>query len=149
MKLDDLRVYNLAMELGQKCWDNVIKWDYFAKDTVGKQLVKASDSVAANISEGYGRYHYKENIHFNYIARGSLFETKTWIDKASARNLFPEEIVLELKDSINDIARMLNAYISRIGPDVVREIEIAYGEELVNDPFSNDDLQNPGLLTND
>jgi hypothetical protein len=25
----------------------------------GKQLVKAADSVAANLSEGFGRYHYR------------------------------------------------------------------------------------------
>jgi four helix bundle protein len=37
----------------------VIKWDYFLKDTIGKQLVKAADSVAANLSEGFGRYHFK------------------------------------------------------------------------------------------
>ncbi|WP_218919496.1 four helix bundle protein [Spirosoma aerolatum] len=63
-------------------WQAVISWDFFAKDTVGKQLVRSVDSVAANISEGFGRYRYKGNIHFCYIARGSPLETRTWIDKA-------------------------------------------------------------------
>lgn len=61
MKLEEFRVYQLSMDLGEEVWDIVIKWDYFTKDTVGKQMVRAADSVAANLSEGYGRFHYKES----------------------------------------------------------------------------------------
>ena len=57
MKLDELQVYQLSMELGERIWKIVMKWDYFAKDTIGKQLVRAVDSIPANLSEGYGRYH--------------------------------------------------------------------------------------------
>ncbi len=52
MKLEELKVYQLAMNVGEKVWVIVSKWDYFAKDTVGKQLVKSVDSIAANLSEG-------------------------------------------------------------------------------------------------
>ncbi len=55
MKLEDLQVYQLSMEIGDKIWEIVIRWDYFTKDTVGKQMVKAVDSVAANLSEGVGK----------------------------------------------------------------------------------------------
>ena len=54
MRLDELRVYALSMEMGEKVWNIVAGWNYFAKDTVGKQLVRAVDSVAANLSEGFG-----------------------------------------------------------------------------------------------
>jgi four helix bundle protein len=57
MKLEELQVYQLAMDIGERVWELVIKWDYFAKDTLGKQLVKAADSVAANLSEGFGRFN--------------------------------------------------------------------------------------------
>ena len=77
MNLEELRVYNLSMEMGEKIWNIVIKWDFFAKDTIGKQLVKSADSVSANLSEGFGRYFYKEERNFCYYSRGSLFETKT------------------------------------------------------------------------
>ncbi|MDH3800973.1 MAG: four helix bundle protein, partial [Deltaproteobacteria bacterium] len=60
MKLEDLQVYQLAMDIGERVWEIVLEWNYFARDTIGKQLVKAADSVAANISEGWGRYYYKE-----------------------------------------------------------------------------------------
>lgn len=58
--LDDFKAYNLAMTLGEDVWKEVIKWGIFDKDTIGKQLVRACDSIAANLSEGLGRYHYKE-----------------------------------------------------------------------------------------
>lgn len=56
MTLEEIQTYQLAMDLGERVWVIVDRWNYFAKDTVGKQLVKAADSIAANISEGYGRF---------------------------------------------------------------------------------------------
>jgi four helix bundle protein len=51
MKLEELKVYNGAMILGEKVWTIVDGWKFFQKDTVGKQLVRAVDSIAANLSE--------------------------------------------------------------------------------------------------
>jgi len=76
MKLEDLQVYQLSMDLGEKVWQIVDKWNYLSKDTIGKQLVRAADSISSNLSEGYGRFHYKENKQFCYYSRGSLYETK-------------------------------------------------------------------------
>ena len=87
MKLEELKVYQLSMDIGEMIWMIVSRWDYFAKDTVGKQLVKSVDSIAANLSEGYGRFHYKENKQFCYYSRGSLYETKTCLKKAHNRDL--------------------------------------------------------------
>ncbi len=114
MKLEELQVYQLSMEIGEKVWNIVIKWDFFAKDTVGKQLVRAVDSVAANISEGFGRYHYKEAKHFNYYSRGSLYETKTWLTKAFNRKLITEEEFNYFVKEINNIGVKLNNYIKSI-----------------------------------
>jgi len=82
MELKDFEVYRLSEELSDIIWNMVNKWDYFTRDTLGKQLVKAADSISANIAEGYGRYHYKENKNFCYFARGSLEETRTWLRKS-------------------------------------------------------------------
>ena len=116
MELTDLRVYNHAMDIGEEIWNIVVKWDSFQKDTVGKQLVRAVDSIAANLSEGFGRYHYRETKHFGYYSRGSLFETQTWLTKAKNRNLIKEEKFTSLISEINSIGKMLNAYINSIGP---------------------------------
>jgi len=115
MKLEELQVYQLSMEIGEEVWNIVIKWDYFSKDTIGKQLVRAVDSVSANLSEGFGRYHYKENKNFSYYSRGSLYETKTWLTKAHNRNLITEEKFQIFQKEINNIGVKLNNYIKTIG----------------------------------
>lgn len=115
MNLDELRVYQSSMDIAEKIWEKVYSWNYFEKDTVGKQMVKAIDSVAANLSEGFGRFFYKENKQFCYYSRGSLFETKTWIRKAFNRNLLLEEEYLAFVNELELIGVKLNNYINTIG----------------------------------
>lgn len=103
------------MELGQQVWDLVTSWSYFPQSTLGKQLVKSADSVAANISEGFGRYHYKEAKNFYYYARGSLYETKTWLTKAHKRDLVPDDQYQQFMQDINILGIKLNNYINSIG----------------------------------
>lgn len=64
MQLNELQVYQLAMQLAEDVWSIAVKWNYLAQDTIGKQIIRSSDSVAANISEGFGRFFYKENRQF-------------------------------------------------------------------------------------
>lgn len=115
MQLEELEVYRLGMEVADKIWALVVKWDYFEKDTVGKQLVRAIDSVAANQSEGYGRFFYKENKQFCYYSRGSLLETKTWIEKAKNRKLLSDNDYETIWIDLETIHKKLNAYIRSIG----------------------------------
>jgi four helix bundle protein len=115
MELEELRVYKQSMELGDKVWEIVQQWDKFAKDTVGRQLVRAADSISANLSEGFGRYHFKDTNNFNYYSRGSLYETKTWLTKAYNRNLVSENDYNNFLQEIKDLGVRLNNYISSIG----------------------------------
>ena len=115
MELEELRVYQKSMELGERIWSMVDKWSWFQKDTLGKQLVRAVDSVAANLSEGFGRFHYKESKNFSYFSRGSLYETKTWLTKAYNRNFISEEEYSNLTQEIKEIGIQLNNYIKSIG----------------------------------
>ena len=143
MDIEELNVYKLSMNIAEEIWDLVLKWDYFAKDTIGKQLVKSSDSIAANISEGFGRYHYKESKNFYYYSRGSLFETKTWLTKSYSRKLIEREIYEKLMQEIKNISIKLNNYINSIGRgsnNKVSENESSYLSEInSNDNETNDD----------
>lgn len=105
----------MSISIAENIWDIVIVWDYFVKDTIGKQLVKSADSMAANLSEGFGKFFYKENRQFCYYSRGSLFETKTWIKKAANRNLIEEKTYSELAAELETIGIKLNNYIKMIG----------------------------------
>lgn len=122
MNVDDLKVYQQAMEIGESVWNIVKEWEYFERDTIGKQLVRAVDSVAANLSEGFGRYHFKEKKNFGYYSRGSLYESKTWIEKAKNRNLINETEFNNLKKEINQIGKMLNNYIKSIGTSTNNQV---------------------------
>lgn len=115
MKLEDLVVFQLAMEIGDEVYFQIEKWDSFQKWTTGKQLIEAVDSIAANISEGYGRYFYKENRQFQYYARGSQTETKTWLTKARNRKLIDEDTFNSFISKLNELGKRHNNYIKSIG----------------------------------
>jgi four helix bundle protein len=115
MDLSELKIYNISIEVAEEIWQIVMLWDNFAKDTIGKQIVRSADSIAANISEGYGRYHFKESKHFLYYSRGSLYETRTWLTKSYRRKLINQEIYDKLVKEIKDLSVKLNNYIKSIG----------------------------------
>ncbi|HEY8780845.1 MAG TPA: four helix bundle protein [Mucilaginibacter sp.] len=117
-RLEDLEIYQLAESFSDEIWFIVLEWDYFAKDTLGKQLVRAADSIGANIAEGFGRYHYKENKNFCYFSRGSLIETKGWITKANTRKLLSESQYSEYLNKLSVIHLKLNTYIKHIGSKI-------------------------------
>lgn len=114
MKLEELKIYNLADEISDRVWEIVDQWKPFTKDTIGKQLVRSADSISANIAEGYGRYFYKENRNFCYYSRGSLLETKNWLGKAFRRKIIEKEEYDKLTVDLDSLHKSLNAYINYI-----------------------------------
>ena len=113
---EKLEVYRLSEKLADRVWSLVKRWDIFARDTVGKQLVRAVDSVGANIAEGTGRFNFKDNRRFVRVARGSLYETHHWLRRAFKRELLNEQEVAELRPLIQELRPRLNAYLRSIGP---------------------------------
>jgi len=115
MELEKLEVYQISMDLAERIWELVKLWSYFEKDTIGKQLVRAADSVSANISEGYGRYHFNDSKNFLFYSRGSLYETKTWLKKARSRNLIGQKDYDDLERQCTRLGVKLNNFIKVIG----------------------------------
>lgn len=112
---ENLRIYQLAAELGDMVWEIAYRWDYTARDTIGKQLINSADSVGANIAEGTGRGSIAENRRFAKIARGSLFEVKHWLNRAFKRNLLKPEEIKNFQGIIEELTPKLSAYINSIG----------------------------------
>ncbi len=112
MRLEDLEVYQLAMKLGDEVWNVIKNWDNFIKDTIGKQLIRAVDSVSANISEGFGRYSYNDSRGFLYYFRGSLYETRTWLQKAFNRGFLQKSEIEKFEKDVKNLGVKLNNYIS-------------------------------------
>lgn len=113
---EKLRVYRLSEKLADELWKIVMRWGYFERDTVGKQLVRAGDSIGANIAEGTGRGRFLDNRRFVRISRGSLNETKHWLRRAHKRGLLTPAQTEGLKPMVDELAPMLNAYPNSIGP---------------------------------
>jgi len=112
---ENLDVYRLSEALSDHIWDLTKNWDNFARDTIGKQLVRAADSIGANIAEGTGRGAFQDNRRFVRIARASLHETKHWLRRAHQRRLLTREQINILKPLVDELAPRLNAYLSSIG----------------------------------
>ncbi|HEY9769389.1 MAG TPA: four helix bundle protein [Coleofasciculaceae cyanobacterium] len=111
----NLQVYKLSEKLADEIWNIVQNWDFFAEDTVGKQIVRSADSVGANIAEGEGRYNYQDNKRFIKIARGSLNETRHWLRRAYSRNLLTTDQINILQPIVDELSPKLNAYLNSIG----------------------------------
>ena len=107
---EKLQVYKLSEVLADAIWDVVQGWSYFARDTVGKQMIKAADSIGANIAEGTGRGSLVDNRRFIRMARGSLYETQPWLRRAFRRSLLTKRQVNTLSPLVSELTPKLNAY---------------------------------------
>lgn len=115
LQLNDIDAYKIAFKLSNYVWDVVAEWDYFAKDTIGKQFVRATDSISANIAEGFGRYTKKDKVRFNRIANGSIKESLDWNEKSKVRNIISDKnygyvynILQQLPKKINQLIKYTN-----------------------------------------
>lgn len=82
-------------------------WPSFERWTIGLQLVRAAGSIGANIAEAEGRFQPKDRLRFLFIARGSLEETRHWLDLADAQGLPPTAS----REQLDELGRTLNGLI--------------------------------------
>ena len=114
VNFENLRIYQLSEKLADWIWESVSRWDGFAKDTVGKQLVRAADSIGANIAEGSGRGSSQDYRRYLRISRGSLYETLHWLRRAYIRKLLTATQTSELRSMISELSPTLNAYLRSV-----------------------------------
>jgi four helix bundle protein len=114
LKFEELRVLQAAEAVADDIWKHVVQWDPFVRDIVGGQLARAADSIGANIAEAFGRFHYGEKLQFLYYSRGSLYETKYWLNRARERELMTSVQVQVYATQLTELARQLNAFVSNI-----------------------------------
>jgi four helix bundle protein len=115
VSFEKLRVYQMAEDLADAVWHTVRRWPILAKDTVGKQLIRAADAIGANIAEGSGRGTYADNRRFVRMARGSLYEVRHWLRRAFRRQMLSTDQTQHLKTLIESLGPSLNAYLRSIG----------------------------------
>ncbi len=112
IKVYELKVYQLAEELSEMIWNDYDNWNSKVKNTVGYQIIRSADSIAANIAEGYGRFTPADRKRFYLYSRGSFEETKCWLRKLISRKVINEVRVKEYKIIIEELGPKLNAFIN-------------------------------------
>lgn len=75
------------------------------------QMLRSGRSVTANIAEGYGRFHHKENIQFCRQARGSLYETLDHFICAFDEEIISEGVLSDYRKLFCEALKLLNGYI--------------------------------------
>lgn len=109
----DLEVYkecrNLRKEISKLISEKFPKEEKFR---LTDQIIRSSRSVTASIAEGHGRFHFQENIQYNRISRGSLFETLDHLIVALDEGYISQLVFDDFKMKIDKYGRLLNGYIN-------------------------------------
>ena len=111
LQLNDISAYKVAFNLSNFAWPLIAAWPAFNRDTVGKQFVRALDSISANLAEGFGRYNKKDKINFYRYARGSVFECLDWNEKCKVRHLISIEEYDQIYGVLQQLPKLINVLI--------------------------------------
>lgn len=107
----DLEVWQRCAELRIQIWEIAKNIPGVEKFRLCDQMIRASRSSCACIAEGYGRYHYQENIQFCRQARGSLYELIDHIIVAEECGYIDNEKAESMINEVKVSIRILNGYI--------------------------------------
>ncbi|MFT6216694.1 MAG: four helix bundle protein [Roseivirga sp.] len=107
----DLEVWKKARLLRKSISTLTHKFPADEKFKLTDQIKRSSRSITANIAEGYGRFHYQENIQFCRIARGSLTETLDHLIVAYDEEYIDEQTLKEFESQLTEVKKILNGYI--------------------------------------
>ena len=108
----ELEVWKQTRELRKELAQLVKRFPSDEKFKLKDQMIRASRSVTANIAEGYGRFHYQENIQFSRVSRGSLNELQDHLSVAVDEVYITEHEGQFYDQKIEECIRILNGYIN-------------------------------------
>lgn len=112
ISLEDLKIYQLSRNYSKEAWKIYSHFDWQKKKIIGDQYIRSTDSVGANIAEAHGRFHYLDKNKFFYNSRGSLYESKHWLDLLFERNIISKERHSRIIDIYENLLRGLNGAIN-------------------------------------
>ncbi len=112
LKLNGIGAYKILFNLSNYLWNIIISWDYFTKETVGKQFAQAVDSISANIAEGFGWHGKKDKIKFYYYSQGSVKESLDWLQKSKVRQLIVINQYDYLFQELQKLPKLINQLIN-------------------------------------
>lgn len=109
---EDLNCWKMGREIRKEISSVIKTFPDFEKYELVSQMRRSSRSITHNIAEGYGRFHYQENIQFCRVSRGSLYELIDQLITAQDEKYISEEMFNQLKKNVLDCINVLNGYIN-------------------------------------
>ena len=109
---EDLYVYQRAREFSRKIAKVVKEIPEKEKNKLKDQMTRARRSITNNIAEGYGRYHYQENIQYCRQSRGSICEIIDDLIECYEENYINEIDCCSLKEEGYSLMKIINKYIA-------------------------------------
>jgi four helix bundle protein len=108
---EDLDVWKVCRELREQLSTLSRSFPKEERHRLTDQIIRASRSVTANLAEGYGRFHYAENIQFVRQARGSLYEVLDHLTVARDEKYVSEEIFKTMQENVLRAVSVVNGFI--------------------------------------
>jgi four helix bundle protein len=108
---EELEVWKTSQILRNSIWKLTKTFPKVEMYRLSDQLIRSSRSVSANIAEGFGRFHFQENIQFCRQARGSLFEILEHIICSYDLKYIQENEYITYRNQIFNCIKILNGYI--------------------------------------
>jgi len=112
---EDLKCWKACRDVRLECAQLVTRFPQHEKFQLISQITRAARSSTNNIAEGYGRFHYQENIQFCRQARGSLYELLDHMIVALDENYITSDELERWKERLTEAAKILNGYIRYLG----------------------------------
>jgi len=118
---EDLEVYKMARKLSRKVLELIRKLPNDEGYNLKNQMRRAKLSMTNNIAEGFGRYHYQENIQFCRQSRGSICELIDDFNECYDNGYIDGTLQDELKADAYELIKVLNGYIASIKRQKIQE----------------------------
>ncbi len=109
---EDLECWKQCVDLRKMLRPYINNFPSKEKYLLTSQITRASRSTTTNIAEGFGRYHFQENIQFCRVSRGSLHELIDHLIIAKEENYIDDLDLINLKEQILKCLKILNGYIN-------------------------------------
>ncbi len=121
----NLEIYRLALFMSAIGWPDAVAINKTPlTHNLADQLIRAIDSISANIAEGYSRITGKYKARFMEYALGSAREARDWYYKA--QRVLRQEMVAHRINLLTQIIKILSAFVPQQRKKGIRETKGFY-----------------------
>jgi four helix bundle protein len=115
---EDLQCWQACREVRIFVSELVKSYPKEERFSIVDNIKRAARSTTQNIAEGFGRFHYKENMQFCRVSRGSLYELIDDLITSIDEGFINKEDYELGRAKISSAMALLNGYINYLNRKV-------------------------------